>query len=191
MKNFLRALIFGIIWIPLFCQAAAEVTPKIILSSIKQIHSQEKSDEIYFLVSDLSAKHESFYTIPGNYPYFPSDRVPRYRASSALVSHAHWKENELSSVRNTVLWQRPLKAEEATEILISLVEADAPPWDLDDTLGTLKIKFINHDNKLKFIVTPYSNIKIKTLSKTKGRAQYLVQVKASKANYQLIITVLY
>lgn len=92
------------------------------LDVLEKIHAQEKSgDELYFTVTE-----------------FPENKAPRhYRIPSYPT---HWMSDYLKNVKNITLWQKSFATCEKTDVLISLVEADLPPWNVDDLLGSVEFK---------------------------------------------------
>ena len=51
------------------------------------------------------------------------------------------------------LWEGLLQNKEAIQLVVSLIEQDMPPWDLDDHIGSVKITLANDNGKLQ---TKYS-----------------------------------
>lgn len=82
-------------------------------------------DEIYLMVTVLNSKgDDKQYTIP-NYPVtWPSESVER--------------------IDNLVVWEGGIDEGESTEIIVELVEQDAPPFNVDDSLGSARIKLENN-----------------------------------------------
>ena len=48
-------------------------------------------------------------------------------------------------MKNVTLWTGDLAPNESLEIILSLTERDAPPWDIDDLIGSVKVKL--HESK--------------------------------------------
>ena len=101
------------------------------LDVLEKIHAQEKSgDELYFTVTE-----------------FPENKAPRhYRIPSYPT---HWMSDYLKNVKNITLWQKSFATCEKTDVLISLVEADLPPWNVDDLLGSVEFKVTCDKGALK------------------------------------------
>lgn len=101
------------------------------LDAIERIHAQEQQgDELYFSVTEYSTTGKAdHYQVPD----FPT----------------HWLSEHLSKVHDVVLWQRPLEKDEAVELIISLVERDVPPWNVDDLFGSVKLKLKWEGTQLK------------------------------------------
>lgn len=101
------------------------------LDVLEKIHAQEQSgDELYFTVTE-----------------FPENKAPRhYRIPSYPT---HWMSDYLKNVKNITLWQKSFATCEKTDVLISLVEADLPPWNVDDLLGSVEFKITCDQGTMK------------------------------------------
>lgn len=95
------------------------------LTAIERITATEEGgDELYFSITEYSSKmHPRHYVIPA----FPT----------------HWLSDHLKGVQDIVLWEKNLVDAEAVTVLVSLVESDTPPWNVDDLIGTVKLKALN------------------------------------------------
>lgn len=101
------------------------------LDSIVKIHSQEeRGDELYFSITEYSNKQ-------GNDHY----QVPNFPT--------HWLSSHLSQVDDVNIWQKALIDGEAVQLIISLVERDVPPWNVDDLIGSVKLKLKYEQDKLE------------------------------------------
>lgn len=101
------------------------------LDVLEKIHAQEQSgDELYFTVTEFSENKA-----PRHY------RIPSYPT--------HWMSDYLKNVKNITLWQKSFATCEKTDVLISLVEADLPPWNVDDLLGSIEYKVTCDQGKMK------------------------------------------
>ena len=130
MKKLITGLGMGLALIPLLVHAMEDqLTLK--LTHIERIKStEERGDELYFSITEYSTKvHPRHYVVPA----FPS----------------HWLSDQLEKVNNIELWTRKLQEDEAVTVLVSLIESDAPPWNVDDLIGTVKLKAINHNEQIK------------------------------------------
>ncbi|MGD9592321.1 MAG: hypothetical protein AB7V32_07365, partial [Candidatus Berkiella sp.] len=78
-------------------------------------------DELYFSVTEYPAKGS-----PKHYqvPSFPS----------------HWLSKYLPNVKDIVLWKSSSSQCESADLLITLVEEDLAPWNIDDALGSVSLK---------------------------------------------------
>lgn len=167
--------------------ASTAVHPKLILKSIKQVSAQESRDEIYFLVSDLNAKKKVLYTVPGHKHPFVRNQPPPHPNYSMSHPHQFWTDKTLSDVHNVTLWSRPLTNNTGTQLVISLIEFDTPPWDVDDTLGSIKLNLKNSNNQLNYRLIPYSNTQLIQQKKISLGRQYTIQFKDGHANYLVVI----
>lgn len=164
--------------------------PQLILTSIKQISSQERNDELYILVSDLGTKHDAFYTIPGHKSFFIRKQSPLPTISNLTPPHRYWPASILPKLKNITLWDRGLTQDEGTQLVISLIEADMPPWNLDDLLGTVKFNLRNHDHQLAVDMQPFSHAKVVKQQQTSRGIEYTVEIKNGNANYVLLLHLL-
>jgi len=103
-------------------QALAKTKVTVKLESITLLEPQESNrDEIYFSITeylqDQSSRH---YQIPS----FPT----------------HWLSSHLQKITDIVLWQGEISECQPIDVVFSLVEKDFKPWNIDDLLGTLKLK---------------------------------------------------
>ncbi len=119
-----KFFIFLLFFIPTLAFAGS-IGVKIKLESIKVIKPAEKGgDEIYFSVTSYAKKKE---------PIFK--RVPMFPV--------HWLAKHLKKVKDVILWEGTLAEGDAHQIVLSLVEQDIPPWNIDDHLGSVKVKIAN------------------------------------------------
>lgn len=101
------------------------------LSKIEKIQATEESgDELYFSITEYSSKvHPKHYVVPP----FPT----------------HWLSDYLSQLKDVQLWERKLVEGEAVTVLVSLIEGDVPPWNVDDLIGTVKFKARHAGDKIE------------------------------------------
>ncbi len=92
------------------------------LKTLEVIRQQEKSgDELYISVTEFpTVGSPSHYQIP-SYP-------------------THWLSKYLTNVKDVVIWKKNLNHCEPIDLLISLVEEDFAPWNMDDSLGSVQLK---------------------------------------------------
>lgn len=113
--------------------ATIHTTPVILtLEDIEVVKSsgQFSGDEIYVNITEYSSVDK------------PSmHRVPEYPS--------HWLSKYIDKVKDIVLWQKPIQDGESVELIISVVESDAPPWDVDDLIGSVKLKVYIEKGKLE------------------------------------------
>ncbi len=100
------------------------------LDVLEKIHAQEQSgDELYFNITE-----------------FPESKPPRHYRIPSYPSH--WMSDYLKNVKNLTLWQKSYPSCEKTDVIISLVEADLPPWNVDDLLGSVEFKVTCEQGKM-------------------------------------------
>lgn len=133
---YIAALTFG------FCQgglaqgaraqeSSAVMPVRIDLTEIKVVKTTESGgDELYFSVTEYSSLDRPHHYLVPNFP-------------------THWLSDQLSQITDVELWSKKLKQNESVEVLISLLERDAPPWNVDDLIGTVKFRISYVDGELK------------------------------------------
>jgi hypothetical protein len=106
--------------------------PAIQLDSIMPLKKTEKGgNEIYVGMSEFNSNGKNrYYTIP--------------------QSPVYWPQKSVTQISNFQLWQGKLPAGGATEVIISLIEKDTPPWKLDDLISIVKIKMMNKGGKISY-----------------------------------------
>ncbi len=87
-------------------------------------------DEIYVNITEYSSVDKP-----------AMHRIPEYPS--------HWLSKYIDKVKDVTLWQKPIQDEESVELIISVVESDAPPWDVDDLIGSVKLKVYIEKGKLE------------------------------------------
>lgn len=92
--------------------------------------AQLSGDEIYVNITEYSSVDKP-----------AMHRVPEYPS--------HWLSKYIDKVKDVTLWQKPIQDEESVELIISVVESDAPPWDVDDLIGSVKLKVYIEKGKLE------------------------------------------
>ena len=131
----MRAIRWGIVVLSLFyanCLFATQTVPvNIELVSLKAKKlSEESGDEVYFTVTEYSNLRQ-----PEHY------RIPMYPT--------HWLSKNLDQVKNLSLWQYDLEEGESVQLILTLIEHDVPPWNVDDHLGSVKLNIKNHQGQLE------------------------------------------
>jgi hypothetical protein len=61
----------------------------------------------------------------------------------------HWIGKELGKIKNVTVWEGTFKEGDGAQIIISLVEQDLPPWDMDDHVGSVKLTLANTAGKFE------------------------------------------
>ena len=96
---------------------------------VSNIASEKSGDELYITVTDYSNFAKPGYS---RIPSFPT----------------YWLAKHLNSVSDIKLWEHNFNNGEASQIIISLIEHDMPPWNVDDLIGSVKVNIANRDGKL-------------------------------------------
>ncbi|HXH55432.1 MAG TPA: hypothetical protein VNK03_06815 [Gammaproteobacteria bacterium] len=68
-------------------------------------------------------------------------RIPKYPK--------HWLSKQLPGLKNVVLWDGKIDRGESLKLILSLMEQDFPPWDLDDAIGAAEVILLNQNGHLK------------------------------------------
>lgn len=102
------------------------------LEKIEAVKTEEgkSGDQIYLNITEYSSMDK-----PNMH------RIPEYPS--------HWLSKYIDKVKNVTVWNRAIKDTESVELVISLVESDAPPWDVDDLIGSVKLKIYIEKGKLE------------------------------------------
>lgn len=127
MKRVLLSFILLMLSLPIF---ADDFEPLIILNSIEvNKTSEEYGDELYIVVTKFGADGSNTqYTIP-EYPIT-------------------WPSEAIHQIKDVHVWQGIVPVGAKDEIIIELVEHDVPPYNVDDSIGSIRIKLSNKDGKL-------------------------------------------
>lgn len=113
--------------------------------------AQFSGDEIYVNITEYSSVDKP-----------AMHRVPEYPS--------HWLSKYIDKVKDVTLWQKAIQDEESVELIISVVESDAPPWDVDDLIGSVKLKVYIEKGKLE----QEWSIPNKAIVKTAGEKDHFV-----------------
>jgi hypothetical protein len=112
---------------------SAHTTPvSLILENIQIVKKSEESssEEIYMNITEYSSVDK------------PSmHRVPEYPS--------HWLSKFSDKIKDIPIWNKSIQDGESVELIISVVESDAPPWDVDDLIGSVKLKVYIEKGKLE------------------------------------------
>lgn len=122
------AVIIGLFFIlPVF---AKDLTVTLAVAQMQVVKKQEYTgDELYFNVAEYTKKGvQQFYRVPER--------------------PIHLRSNHLEHVKNFKLWHNTLKEGQSAQVIVSLVEEDLAPWDLDDLIGEVKVRLKNEGGKL-------------------------------------------
>jgi hypothetical protein len=113
--------------------AKTHTTPVILtLEKIEVVRTAENlsGDQVYVNITEYSSIDKP-----------TMHRIPEYPS--------HWLSKYIDKVKNVPLWNKPIKDAESVELIISVVESDAPPWDVDDLIGSVKLKVYIEKGKLE------------------------------------------
>lgn len=111
--------------------AIAGVKFSVELTSIEKIQASEQhGDELYFAITEYSSHGDATHT-----------RVPSYPQ--------RWLSKELEMVKDANLWEAVLESGESLEVILSLIEMDVAPWNVDDLVGTVKLRIQNKDGIIR------------------------------------------
>ena len=106
------------------------VSTKLDLTAIKAVKTTEKhGDELYIDVLVYTSKGK-----PKHY------RIPHYPL--------HWPSDITHKLHDLNIWEGKLQPNESVTILVSLIEMDAPPWDTDDLIGSIRVRLKNDKGNL-------------------------------------------
>jgi len=127
----MKYLVYGsIIFLLSYNVHASSITAIVKLKEIKALKVSEASgDEVYFTVTHYSNRGVSDHQ---RVPHFPH----------------YWLSRHLTAVHDVILWKQEILLEEAIQIILSLVEHDAPPFNVDDHLGSIKLILQNNQGQL-------------------------------------------
>lgn len=163
MQRLLVVFIGLVIAIPVF---AGDLTVALTAAKIRLVKQQEFiSDELYFDIAE--------YTKNGLQQFY---RVPK--------KPLHLSASHLDKIKDFKLWRNTLKEGESMQVVISLIEEDNSPWDLDDLIGVIKLRLQNKEGKL---ITNWNvlNTSNNGWSLSKDDKQRRFVLTGSGANYQL------
>lgn len=141
--------------------------PAIQLDDIVSIKTIGKSvDNIYVSISEFNSKGRNrYYTVP--------------------QSPVYWPGKSIHEINNFQLWQGKLPVMAATEVVISLIEEDTPPWHLDDLISVIKIKMVNQDGQIQY--EWYQDGKLIAKQKNTVAIQFKGSNEVYKAHFSLIL----
>jgi hypothetical protein len=150
---------------------AKDLSVVIKLHSVEVRKTSEKSgDELYLDVTQYSSLGSS-----------RTDRIPK--------APLHWKSSNLAQVKDLSVWEGSLKAQEEVKIILSLVEQDFPPWDLDDLIGSCQLILMNNQGKLETKWgLPVFEEKVEVVMSAKANPQFFV-MKGDNSEYNISFSV--
>lgn len=134
MKRNYQYILASLILFPVLLFAAntgTDLKPSLILKHIKIIKTGESGgDELYFDISTYRAGKPTHYA-----------RIPELPN--------HWISQIMDKVRGVNLWSETLAPGEVVTVILSLNEADTPPWNSDDVIGSIKVQLKNEKGNLQ------------------------------------------
>lgn len=123
-------------------------------------------DEVYISVAEFSNY--------GKPSYF---RVPSYPT--------YWLSKHFKSVKNVRLWEREFADGEAAQLIVSVIERDLPPWNVDDLIGAVKVN-IHQENGIVEIEWDHNYLqneaKVEVGSKDADNRKFILEGNNSKYN---------
>jgi len=96
----------------------------------------------------------------------------------------HWLNKHLEKINNLNLWSGDLAPGQSVSILLSLMEQDAPPWNTDDLIGTVRVHIKNDNGKLISSWSMPNRIDSPTEVYTKHGPAKLFELTGEGARYQ-------
>lgn len=130
MKRRLSYLITALMILCCHSLYAKEQTLELSLKSIHVEKTQEQVDELYIDMLSYSKTSK-----------------PRHLRIPAKPHH--WLSAKLDTVKNVPLLSVSLKPKQTKTVLVSLMEKDAPHWNVNDLLGSF-ILTLKHDEHLSY-----------------------------------------
>jgi len=128
MKRLLLSFILAFVISPSF---ATPVNVSLTLNSIHSIVRSEKSgDEVYLNILVHDSKGNAMVK-----------KIPK--------PPLHWNSNSLPNVKNLNLWSAVLDSNQSSTLTLTVMESDTPPWNPDDSLGSITLVLKNTDGVLQ------------------------------------------
>jgi len=141
------------------------VCSSIQLQKIKAVKTEERhGDELYLSIT-----------------VYPSDKKPiNYSIPEPPM---HWLSRYLKEIKQLTLYKSTLKNGESASVVLTLIEKDAYPWNIDDLIGTVQVHIKNKDGKLYSVwhaVNSGEEPKVEKITKSQTKA---FQLKPKKGLY--------
>jgi hypothetical protein len=109
----------------------AGIMATVSLEHLTMIREDEKGgDELYLDVTAYPTKTRPTHV---QIPEFPE----------------YWMSGYAKEVKNVVLWKGRIPNNDTTTIVLSLVDRDIAPWNVDDVLGTVQVVLKNNNGTLE------------------------------------------
>jgi hypothetical protein len=109
---------------------AIDIHPTLTVVNLKANHSKNKVEhQLYLRVSE-----------------YDSNGITR----TFTVPHLklNWPNHPINHVDNLQIWGGALSDNQATSLVVSIMEHNAPPWKTDNLIGVLNLKLRNEQGKL-------------------------------------------
>ena len=112
----------------------------LIMSDIEALQVNERSDDELYLAVSVHHSNGDFesYTMPGKRQPNLGHYAARFPANPPRQPMLYWHAKALKGVKNIALWQGEIDDKHGAEVVVSLIEHDMPPWNLDDLIGSVK-----------------------------------------------------
>lgn len=148
--------------------------------------------EVSILLKLVDIKAEKTSEAAGDELYFDITQYPnlgRPRSDRIPLYPLHWVSNQLSQAKNVILWEGSLAEGESIKLILSLVEQDNPPWDMDDLLGSAELVLANYQGKLKKEWSIPSFVTAKTVEMKKKASPQRYIFKGDNSRYDVALVV--
>ena len=96
----------------------------------------------------------------------------------------HWLNSHLDKINNLNLWKGKLAVGQSVSLMFSLMEQDAPPWNTDDLIGTVRVHIKNDAGKIISNWSMPNRIDSPTEVQTQHGAAKLFELNGEGARYQ-------
>ena len=125
-------VLIGLCCLPGLALAAPKaLSPVVKLCSIKAVKPIERyGDELYLTVTEYHSQKPPRHRIIPRHPLF-------------------WSSKVINKISNVQLWSGRLAPSEAVNLVITFIDKDAPPWNVDDLVGEVKLQMRNDNGELK------------------------------------------
>ncbi len=131
MKRILISLVLCVLVGMVNAGQARVLNPKVELVAIKAHKTREKrGDEVYLAVTA-----------------YPSQQRPHHK--QIPDNPLHWISSHLDKIKHVPVWGNGLAEGDSVTVIVSLMERDAPPWNTDDLIGTVKVHLKNANGRLQ------------------------------------------
>lgn len=164
MKNVLLGLL--LMATSVVYAAGNSIYPAVVLSNIKPVKLTESGgDEIYLTMAI--------------YPSYAKSRFQRIPPRPM-----YWRSKDLTQISQLKVWQDEIPDGQSVTIVFGLMEHDAPPWNTDDIIGSLRLNIHNEKGKM---VTKWSIPNVEKAPKPEqanGKQTFPMDMKGAGGHYQ-------